>query len=95
MSDIPEQPKRQRRPRNPTKPRSVAGEPWFPFIDWCENKHFTPQHGYQLIDRGELATVKVGRCRYVTEEEDRAFTARALANAMEGLGHNPARTIAR
>ena len=88
MTDTPT---RQRRPRKPTKPREVAGEPWFPFADWCENKGFTVQHGYQLIQRSELNTVKVGRCRYVTEDEDREFTARALSRTMHGLGENPAR----
>jgi hypothetical protein len=47
---------------------------WYPFKDWCRSKGFTRQHGYTLIKRGELNTVKSGVCRYVTETEDRRFT---------------------
>ncbi len=49
---------------------------WFPFREWCEAKRFTVQHGYHLIERGELETVTSGRRRFVTEEQDRQFDER-------------------
>ena len=54
---------------------------WYPFKQWCEAKHFTVQHGYNLIRRGELSVVKSGWRTFVTEQEDQRFNeASAVAN---------------
>lgn len=30
----------------------------YPFREWCRAKGFTPEYGYKLISRGELAIFK-------------------------------------
>ena len=46
---------------------------WMPFGQWCKAKGFTAQHGYNLIKRGKLQTLKSGDRRFVSEEQDKAF----------------------
>ena len=56
---------------------------WYPFKQWCEAKHFTVQHGYNLIRRGQLNVVKSGNRTYVTEQEDQRFNeASVVANVV-------------
>jgi hypothetical protein len=64
------------RSRNDVEP---MGSRWYPFRNWCAAKGFTPQHGYNLIARGELETVVSGRRRFVTEEQDRRFDDRCIS----------------
>lgn len=56
---------------------------WFTFKDWCKAKKFTPQHGYNLIRRGQLSVVKSGTRTYVTEGEDRRFDEACAVGAEE------------